>query len=468
MIFKKLTVVFLAVAFTSAVWAQDNLAILPFTGEVTAEESDTIAELFSYNRELNAAFTLIPRTRIAQAIRSEQNFQTSTGMTDPDTIAGIGRQFGAQYVVAGKIGKLGNQNILIISILKIDDLRQIAGDIQTYRNIEEIRDKLPGMARTIVAATRARVDTTRLEKLAITPVQSVGNIDAQVADTLAQILSIDLIRSGKYAVYPRTGTLEQVQTEYSTQASGVTADENMVGMGRGENPRFVLSVAARRLGALSMFNAAIINLETGAQLIGDSEEYQTLDDGITAMENLTFKLTNVRVPHVEGSAPSRTGAASSDGTTRTRSAADAAARRAAADAAAKKAAADKQAAAKNKSTRRKDSGGAVFSYGILNLALGLGSLIQGDGGGWFMTLLSYGTAVGLAYWETTLEYEDELSGIPGTAAIGVAGFAVLYGFIRPAVVNANRSLAEVMDHIDIAVVPRDGRETIQLAYTVKF
>jgi hypothetical protein len=461
MIFKKLTVVFLAFAWTGTILAQDNLAILPFTGDVTAEESDTIAELFSYSRELNTAFTLIPRTRIAQAISNEQNFQTSTGMTDPDTIAGIGRQFGAKYVVAGKIGKLGNQNILIISILKIDDLRQIAGDIQVYRNIEEIRDKLPGMARTIVEATRAEVNTARLEKLAVTPVQSGGNIDTRVADTLAQILSIDLIRSGKYAVYPRTATLDQVQTEYRTQASGVTADENMVDMGRGENPRFVLSVAARRLGALPMFNASIINLETGAQLIGDYEEYQTLDDGITAMENLTFKLTGVRVPHVAGVAVANTRELN-----RARAEADAAEKRAA-DAAAKKAAAD-AAKARSKSTRRRDSGGAVFSYGILNLALGLGSLIQGDGSGWFMTFLSYGAAAGLIYWELTLDYDDELASIPGGVGLGVAGFAVLYGFIRPAVVNANRSLAEIMDHIEIAVVPRDGREAIQLAYTVKF
>jgi TolB-like protein len=447
MIFKKLAVVLLTAAFVNAAFAKDNLAVLPFTGG-TAEEGETIAELFSFSQELNTAFAPIPRTSITRAIRSEQNFQTSTGMTDPDTIAAIGRQLGAKYVVAGNIGRLGNQNLLIISILKIDDLRQIAGDIQTYKNIEEIQGKLSSMARNIIEATK--IDTSRLNKLAITPVNLGGNIDARVADTLAQILSINLIKSRKYAVYPRTATLEQVQTEYSTQASGITADENMVNIGRGENPRFVLSVVARRLGNLNMFNASIINLESGVQVVGRSVNYQSLNDGITVMESLARELMGTPVS-------GRTATANSGETDRMVAEAEAAA-----------AEAKKKAEAKSKPTRRKDSGGAVFSYGLLNLALGLGSIIQGDGAGWFMTFLSYGAAAGLIYWELSLDYGDELMGIPGGVGLGVAGFAVLYGFIRPVVVNHNRGLAEIMDRVDMAVVSRDGQEMVRLAYSVKF
>ncbi|MDR1216816.1 MAG: penicillin-binding protein activator LpoB [Treponema sp.] len=440
MIYKKLAVVLLAAAFVNAVFAKDNLAVLPFTGG-TAVEGETIAELFSFSNELNTAFAPIPRTSITRAISSEQNFQTSAGMTDPDTIAAIGRQLGAKYVVAGNIGKLGNQNLLIISILKIDDLRQIAGDIQTYKDIEEIRDKLPGMAQTIIEATE--IDSAQLDKLAVTPVDLGENIDARLTDTLAQILSINLIKSKKYAVYPRTTTLEQVQTEYSTQASGITADESMVDIGRGENPRFVLSVVARQLGNLNMFNASIINLESGVQIVGRSVNYQSLNDGIAVMESLAQELTATPADPSE--------------IARMLAEAEAAA-----------------AEAKNKPKRVKQSGGAVFGYGVLNLALGLGSLIQGDVPGWLVTFLSYGAAAGLVAWDLSLDYEYELmgiefAGIPGAVGFGIAGFAILYGFIRPAVVNHNRGLAKIMDSMDIAVVPRwDGRETIRLAYSVKF
>ncbi|MDR1216761.1 MAG: penicillin-binding protein activator LpoB [Treponema sp.] len=291
MILKKgLTIVFLALAVAGAAFAKDNLAVLPFTGG-TAEEGETIAELFSFSDELNTAFTLIPRTSITRAIGSEWRFQTDTGMTDPDTIMAIGKQVGAQYTVAGNIAKLGNQNLLTIAILKIDDLRQVAGDVQTYARIGDIRSKLPDMARNMVAATR--IDAARLDKLAVTPVQLRGDVDAKVADTLAQVLSANLIKSGKYAVYPRTATLEQVQKEYDNQTSGITADENVIGIGRGENPRLVLSVAARRLDEQNMFNAAIINLESGAQVVGRSVDYQSLDDGVRVMRLLAQELTGV-------------------------------------------------------------------------------------------------------------------------------------------------------------------------------
>jgi hypothetical protein len=137
----------------------------------------------------------------------------------------------------------------------------------------------------------ARIDASRLEKLAVTPVQLRGNVDARVADTLAQILSANLVKIGKYAVYPRTATLEQVQKEYDNQTSGMTADENVIGIGKRDNPHLALSVVARRLDNQNMFNAAIINLESGAQVAGRSEDYNSLDDGVTAMERLVRGLT---------------------------------------------------------------------------------------------------------------------------------------------------------------------------------
>ena len=235
-----------ALLCAGTITAKDNLAVLPFTGG-TEQGGEALAELFSFNRELNEVFFPIPRTSIARAIDNELTFQMDTGMTDPDTIAAIGKQLGARYVVAGNIAKLGKRNLLIISIIRIDDLRQIAGDIQTYTRIEEIQDKLPEMARNIIAA--AQLEPPEAEKLSVLPVELDANIDRRVADALARILSINIIRSGKYLVYPRTGTLEQVRAEHKTQHSGVTADENIVGIGKGDNPRFVLSVAARRLGS---------------------------------------------------------------------------------------------------------------------------------------------------------------------------------------------------------------------------
>jgi TolB-like protein len=406
--------------------AKDNLAVLPFTGGDRGE-GETIAELFSFDPVLNEAFAPIPRTSIARAVGNEQKFQMDTGMTDPDTIAAIGRQLGAKYVVTGNIAKLGNRNLLLISILKIDDLRQIAGDIRTYTRIEEIQDKLPEMARNIIEATQ--IDSSSLTKLAIVPVEMGGNIDARVADTLAQILSVYLIRSGRYAVYPRTATLEQVQVEYRTQLSAA-AEENVVDMGKGDNPGLVLSVAARNLGERNMFNASIIDLESGVQAAGTSMNYNMLEDGIEVMGRIAGELTGVEASTLV------------------------------------------TADAINAGTTGKTPGGfngKVLGYGALNLALGLGSFIQRDWTHGLLLLGGYAAAGGLIAWELSLEYENAMAGIPGVIGLGVAGVTAIYGFVRPFIYEKNRAFVNQADRISVSIIPGNrGTVALNLSYTLRF
>jgi TolB-like protein len=263
---------------------QEKLAILPFTG-LDAESGETIAELFSYSSELNEVFAPIPRTSIASAIARERNFQMSSGMTDPETIAALGRQLGAQYVIAGNIAALKNRRLLAVSIIRIEDLQLVAGDVQEYGDIAEIRAKVPGMARAVIASIR--IDRRNLPKLAIVPFQFRTATNTKDADVLAQILAIQLAKNGRYAVYPRTQSLEQVQGEYRNQMDGNTADENIARLGQGENPRLVLSGAARRLSdEVNMFNVSLINLETGVQENGLSREYQDISDGLAVIEGI--------------------------------------------------------------------------------------------------------------------------------------------------------------------------------------
>ena len=271
-----------------SLFAKDNLAILPFTGG-QGDEGETIAELFSFNDRLNDVFSPIPRTSITQAIEREQDFQMTSGMTDWRTMVAIAQQLGARYVVAGHITSIGRNKLLVISIIDISNLQQVTGDYQTYTTMLDIRNKLPNMAANIIQATQRNTDS--LPKLAVVPVQLQGGADQRVADTLTQILSIQLIRSGKYTVYPRTSSLEQVAEEYKMQ-NAFAAERNIVGMGFGENPNLVLSVVARKLENVNMFNAAIIDLFTGGQVIGRSIDYKDIDEGIRAMERLTIELTS--------------------------------------------------------------------------------------------------------------------------------------------------------------------------------
>jgi len=288
---KIFTFLLMAIMIGGYVFAKENLAILPFTGG-QGEEGETIAELFSFDTRLNDFFNPIPRTSITRAINRERGFQMDSGMTDPNTVISIANEVGARYVVAGSITSVGRNNLLVIAIMDVKNLQQIAGDYQTYTagRIEELRGKLPNMASNIIQATQKK--SASLPKLAIVPVQLRDGADQRVADTLAQLLAIHLIRSGKYTIYPRTQSLDQVFDEHMAQMSGHTADRNIIGIGKGDNPDYVLTVAARRLGNSNMFNAAIIDLETRIQVVGRTVDYQDINDGMRAMQTLAIDLTS--------------------------------------------------------------------------------------------------------------------------------------------------------------------------------
>jgi TolB-like protein len=282
-------IVFVILLFLNCftVFARDTLAILPFSGG-RGGDGETIAELFMFDPTINTAFIPIPRTSITRAMQGERIFQLGGGMTDPDRAVHLARELGAKYVIAGNIARLGDRNLLVIGIINTETLEQIAGAIETFVRVEEMPGKLPAMARNIVAAKNN--DTSALPKLATTRVALSGGDES--GDILAQILSVYLIQNRRFAVFPRTRSLEQVQNEWNNQLSGHTADENIVRIGAGEIPRFVLSCVARRLGGQTMFNATIIDLERGTQAAGASVNYATLNDGIDVMAELAILLTS--------------------------------------------------------------------------------------------------------------------------------------------------------------------------------
>jgi hypothetical protein len=221
-------------------------------------------------------------------------------MTDSETITRLGNQFGADYVMAGSITSLEKSKLLIVSIVKIDVIQQVAGAFLVYNTLDELNNNkavIEKMAGELMSLMKK--DTGKTDKLAVLPVEFAGGANKEEGDVLAQLLSIYLIQNGKYAVYPRTKTLEQVQSEYKTQLSGITRESEAAAIGRGVNPQYVLSIVSRMIGSSNRFNASVINLEGGDQTAGETEQYSTLSDGINAMGFLAKKLSGVQITEQE-------------------------------------------------------------------------------------------------------------------------------------------------------------------------
>ena len=292
-----LTAIFLSVLCALSLqgaYAQGKprLAILPFTGG-TGGDGETIAELFSFEPEIDQVFTRIPRTSSIEAIMREQQFQRSTGLTDADTIARLGKQYNADYVVAGHIQTLGASSLVLITIIHVESLQQVAGDYKEYKTIEEVQGMIPSMARIIAQASRR--NRAELPKLAVLPFAiPASGVNQNDAEVLAQLIATEMANSGRYAVLPRTSMIETVMREHQIQRSNLTEENNIKRIGQALNAQYVLAGNVRRLGQANMFTAQILNVENANLIVGGYENYNAIGDGLSRMPSLGVKLASVR------------------------------------------------------------------------------------------------------------------------------------------------------------------------------
>ena len=213
------------------------------------------------------------------------------GLTDSDTIAKLGSQLNADYVVSGHTTNFRGKKLVSISIIDVKTFQQIAGDYREYEQTSGIRALLPDMAKHIIAATRG-VSTGG--GLAVLPLTAVKDVEQGEAEFLAQILATELANGHKYAVLPRTSTIERVMTELEIQRSGMTDETSIKAIGAATNAQYVLSGTITNLGDMNLFDVKIFDVENGRVIAGTDIEYRNLEDGIDIMCKLAYDLTGVK------------------------------------------------------------------------------------------------------------------------------------------------------------------------------
>jgi TolB-like protein len=269
---------------------RESLALLPFTG---GEERDGeyIAGELTRQKVLRDAFNrVIPVTKTTQAfIAFEQRFQRDSWLTDADTIFELGKQLNADFVIAGYITRFGDKNLVLVSILDVESLQQVAGDYRTYQTIEEIDKLIPDIAGKL--ADGAMRNTANLTGLSVPPFEiSTESDDANDAQVLAQILATEIANGNKYAVLPRTDSLEKVLEEHNRERSGETDQARVNRLGAGRNARYVLAGSVGKLGTLKKFATDVLDIEDGRFVDGYSEPYNTFAEGFDLMPNLAAQL----------------------------------------------------------------------------------------------------------------------------------------------------------------------------------
>jgi len=296
---KLMFVVVLIAGLVASAFAQarPTLGVLPFTGGADGE-GEAIASLFLAQRELRDAFNVVPRNMAAlSAIFTERQFQLSD-LTDPGTIASLNRMFNADYVLAGSITDVGGRNLLIVSIIHVESFEQVAGIYVTYGSPEEVIGLLPSIsARLTNAASRHR--PAGRQRLAVVPFAHPATVNAQDAETLAQILAIEVLHTGRYTVVPRLSIIQAALREQGFQMLGYTDDAGMASLGRAMNANLVLGGSISRFGAANFFTSQILNVVDGRVMGADTVQYGLIGEGVEAMGELAVGMTTPPGPQRE-------------------------------------------------------------------------------------------------------------------------------------------------------------------------
>ena len=273
---------------------QKVLAVFPFTGG-SESDGEAIASSLVRQHIFRSAFdktTPISRA-ISAAMGFEQRFRQNSGFTDADTIFELGKELNASHVVAGSITKLGDRNLVLISVLDVESLQQVAGAYETYGSIEEMDKHIPVMAKRLAAAVSR--NTGRLPGLSVPPFTLLSGVDQSDAMVLAQILSCDLANGNTYAVLPRTDSIDKVLEERARQRGGAAETERAKRLGAGRSAKFVLAGSVERLGNSNKFGIDILNLEDGSYEDGtQSTLHANLSEGIPNIASIAVQLNATR------------------------------------------------------------------------------------------------------------------------------------------------------------------------------
>ncbi|MCL2444052.1 MAG: formylglycine-generating enzyme family protein [Treponema sp.] len=267
---------------------KERLVVFPFTGG-SVSDGDAIASSLMRQAVLRNAFNstqLLSRSNIA-AMNFEQRFQRD-GLTDADTIFEMGKQLNASHVIAGYITRLGNSNLVVVSVMDIESLQQIAGDYRAYNSIEQINIILPDMEQKL--ATAIMRDTSGLPGISIPPFSILEGVNQNDAMVLAQILACELANGNQFAVLPRTDSLEIVLEEHRRQRSGTTVQDRTRRLGAGRNARYILAGSVQRLGSLNQLAADILDITNGNFLEGKEQNYTDLSQGYLLIPNLAGEI----------------------------------------------------------------------------------------------------------------------------------------------------------------------------------
>ena len=155
---KLLILILMSVMATSAIFAQNNIAVSIFDiagGAVSTEEAEAITELFIAELVSTGKVTVVDRTNFDKIIK-EMKFQASDWSNKEKTVA-LGNAINATMVVRGQIIKLGSRMYLSSTIINLKTAEVASSAREQFNSLDDVFGLLSRFAKTAVEGLSLKV-----------------------------------------------------------------------------------------------------------------------------------------------------------------------------------------------------------------------------------------------------------------------------------------------------------------------
>jgi len=279
----------------------NTVAVFDFESTGIGEtENLTFSERFRTEIGNTGAIRLIERKAL-EKIMEEQGLQQS-GCTSDECAAEVGQLLGAQYMINGSIGRIGESFTVDIKMFSVETGETEKTANATYDGkIDGLLVEIQILAWEIVgmeAPTKLKLQRegdVALATLAVMDFEGRG-ISMGEAQTLTDRLITELSRTKKVILVERS-TMSDVLNEQGYETEGCTSDECAAEVGALLGVDLMISGAIGKIGNTYTIDAKMFKVSTGAAENMKNITYQGEVDGlIIEIEILAWQILGLNPP----------------------------------------------------------------------------------------------------------------------------------------------------------------------------
>ena len=300
----KIFAFFLTLSYITAQDPRPSVAVLDFEARgLPIYEAETLTERLRSEISNTNAVRLTDR-KLLEKILEEQGLQQS-GCTTDECAAEVGQLLGAQFIISGAIGKLGNSYTVDAKMVSVTTGAAERAKSVTYKGevsdliveMEILAWEIVGLEAPQRLLMKRKVQSATDNKMTVAILdfepRGISTLEAQ---TLTDRFATEINNTGKVVLVDRNSMREVMQEQGYSEVE-CSSEECAAEVGAMLGVQFMISGAIGKLGDTYTIDAKMFEVATGAAAKTKNTTYVGKVDGlITEIEVLAWEMMGLDPP----------------------------------------------------------------------------------------------------------------------------------------------------------------------------